>query len=92
MKITIELLNRILLINFFSIVPHYSFSCYLSFSSAIISFINFSCSFNLDFFCLVGSVPTSGVGSRAGLLCKFFIGNNMLLKLLRTFSLAINNK
>ena len=33
------------------------------------------------------SVAGSGVDSRAGILCKFFIGNNLLLKLLRTFLL-----
>ena len=45
--------------------------------------------------CLVGSVASSGVGSRVGLrvgiLSKFFIVNNLLLKLLRTFSLALND-
>ena len=43
----------------------------------------------------VGSVATSGVGSAAGsgvgILSKFFLGNNLLLKLLRTFSLVLNN-
>ena len=38
-----------------------------------------------------GSATGSGVGSRVGILSKFFIGNNLLLKLLRTFSLALNN-
>ena len=31
----------------------------------------------------------SGVGSPVGILSKFFTGNNMLLKLLRTFSLSL---
>ena len=53
--------------------------------------------FNLDLLCLVGvgSVATSGVGVGAGLrvriLSKLFIGNNLLLKLLRIFFLALNN-
>ena len=36
------------------------------------------------------SVAGSGVGSRLGILSKFFIGNNLLLKLLRTFSLVLS--
>ena len=43
----------------------------------------------------VGSVATSGVSPGAGLrvrtLSKLFIGNNLLLKLLRIFFLALNN-
>ena len=42
-----------------------------------------------------GLVATSGVvsaaGSCVGILSIFIIGNNLLLKLLRTFSLALNN-
>ena len=38
-----------------------------------------------------GSVAGSAVGSRAGILFKFFIENNLVLNLLRTFSLALNN-
>ena len=38
-----------------------------------------------------GSVVVSGVGSRVGILSKFFIGNNLPLKLLRTLSPALNN-
>ena len=38
-----------------------------------------------------GSVAGSGVGSRVGVLFKFFSGNNLLLNLLRTFSLALND-
>ena len=38
-----------------------------------------------------GSVAGSGVGSCVVILSKFFIGNNLLLKLLRAFSLALNN-
>ena len=71
------------------------------FSSFLILFKNSSRNFKEDILCLVfvfvayvgyvGSVATSGVGSRAGILSKFFIGNNLLLKLLRAFSLALNN-
>ena len=63
----------------------------MSFLLAIISFIISCCNFNLDFLCLVRSVANSGVGSRVGILSKFFIGKYLLLKLLRTFSLAVNN-
>ena len=34
----------------------------------------------------VGSIATCDVGSRVRILSKFLIGNNLLLKLLRTFS------
>ena len=37
------------------------------------------------------SVADFGVGSRVGILSEFFIGNNMLLKLLRTFPVALTN-
>ena len=46
----------------------------------------------------VGSVPTSGsvasavAGSRVGIWSKFFIGNIVLLKLLKLFSLALDKK
>ena len=71
----------------------------MSFSSAIISFINSFCGSNLDFLCLVGvaatsgvvSVATSGVGLHVGILSKFFIGKNMLLKILREFPLALKS-
>ena len=76
-------------------------SLFMSFPSVIISLINSCCNFDLYFLCLfgVGSVTGFGVGSAAGscirshvgILSKFFIGNNLLLKLLRTFSLALNN-
>ena len=67
---------------------------------AIISLINSCCNINLDFSCLFGSVAFLGVGSvasssyssRAGVLPKFLIGNNMLLNLLKIFSLALKNK
>ena len=41
----------------------------------------------------VGFVATSGsaAGSCVGISSKFFIGNKLLLKLLRTISLALNN-
>ena len=39
-----------------------------------------------------GYAAFSGVGSRVGILSKFFIGNRLQLKLFRTFSLALNNK
>ena len=38
-----------------------------------------------------GSVAGSGVGSRVGIWSTFFIGNNLFLKVLRTFSLVLNN-
>ena len=38
-----------------------------------------------------GSVAGSGVGSHVEILSKYFIRNNLLLKLLRTFSLALSN-
>ena len=46
---------------------------------------------------IAGSFPISGslfgsdVGSRVGILSIFFIGNNLLLKILKTFFLALNN-
>ena len=58
---------------------------------AIILLINSCCSSNLYFFYLVGSAAGSGFGLRVGIFSKFFIGNNLLLKLLRTLSLALNN-
>ena len=67
------------------------FSSFISFSSAIISFINSCCNFNLDFFYLVVSVAISDVGSYVGILSKFFIGNNLLLKLLKIFPLALKS-
>ena len=53
--------------------------------------INSCCNFTLYFLCLVGSVAASGVGSRVGILTKVFIENNLLLIVLRTFTLALNN-
>ena len=40
-----------------------------------------------------GSVAVSGsvAGPGVGMLSKYFVGNNLCLKLLRTFSLALNN-
>ena len=38
-----------------------------------------------------GSAASPGDGSRVGIFYKDFIRNNLLLKLLRTFSLALNN-
>ena len=38
-----------------------------------------------------GSAAGSGVGSHVGNLSKFFIAINLLLKLLTTFSLALND-
>ena len=57
--------------------------------AAVISFINFCCNFNSDFFYLVGYVASSGFGSLVGILSKFFIRNKVFWKLLRTFSLAL---
>ena len=42
-------------------------------------------------FATFGSVASAGVGTRIGTLSKLFIGNNLLLKPLRTFSLALSN-
>ena len=68
-------------------------SSFISFSSAITSFTKSYCSLYLDFFFrFVGSVASSGVGSHVGILSKFFIGNSLLLKLLKNFSLALNDK
>ena len=80
------------------------FSKYLLFyilSSFLISFQNFSQNCNEDILRLVfafvgsfatsGSVPGTAAGSGVEILSKFFIGNNLILKLLRTFSLALNN-
>ena len=39
----------------------------------------------------VVSIDNSGVGSCVEILSKLFIENNLLLKLLRTFSLAFKN-
>ena len=74
---------------------------YIYIFSFLISFKKFSHNFNEDIsrllFAFVGSVAGSGsvvgfvVSTRVGILSKFFIGNNQFLKLLRTFSLALNN-
>ena len=71
---------------------------FIFFSSFLILFKNSSLNFNEDilhlvfaFAAFVGSVATSGVGSRVVILSKYFIGNNRLLKLLKTFSLALSN-
>ena len=62
---------------------------------AIISFINSCWNFTLDFLCLVGSFASSAVGSGVGfhlrVLSNFFLQNSLLLNLLRTFSLELNN-
>ena len=42
-------------------------------------------------FATFGSVAVPRVASRVGILSKFFIGNNLLLKLFKSFSLALNN-
>ena len=66
---------------------------------------NFILNFNLAFLCLVGvasvanfgvgsataSAAFSGFGSRDEIFSKFFIGNYLFLKLLRTFPLPLNN-
>ena len=59
------------------------------FFSAIILFIISCCNFYLDFLCLVNSGASFGVGSFIEILSKFFIKNNLLLMLLRTFSHAL---
>ena len=68
----------------------------------IISFKNYSRNFNRDTSCLVldfvafavsgtGWNADSNVASQIGILCKTLIGNNLLLNLLRTFSLALKS-
>ena len=66
------------------------------FLSFLISFKNFSLNsyenilwLVLAFVAFVGSVAASGVGLCVGNLCKLCIGNNQLLKLLRTFSVTL---
>ena len=73
------------------------------FSSFLISFKNFSHNsyenilwLVFAFVAFVGSVATSGSVAASGVglcvfygLCKFCIGNNQLLKLLRTFSVTL---
>ena len=66
-------------------------SSFISFLLTIISFMNSCRNFNLEFLWLVSFFASSGVGSRVEILSKFFIGNSMFLKLLRTFSPAGNN-
>ena len=46
---------------------------FISFLSAIISSIDSCCNFNLDFFFLVASVASSGVGLCVGVLSKFLL-------------------
>ena len=46
-------------------------SLFICLSSAIISLISSCCNFKLDVLSLVGSVATSGVGLRVGILSKF---------------------
>ena len=67
--------------------------------------LNFLCNFNLDVLCLVrsgagggsgagsgdGSATDSGAGSRSGVGFLSFISNIPLLKLLRTFGIALKN-
>ena len=72
----------------YSYINSKSISSLISFSSAIISFMNSCYNLNLDSLCLVGSGASSGLGSRIEILSKFFIGNNLLLKLLRNVSFA----
>ena len=74
------------------------------FSSFLISFKNVSRNYYENILWLIfpfvtfvgsvatsGSVAASGVGLRVGNLSNFCIGNNQLLKLLRTFSLTLSN-
>ena len=69
---------------------------------SVFAFVAFVCSIGLlvllilliffvDAVSKYGSVAGSGVGSRVGVLSKFFIGKNLYLRLLKTFSLALNN-
>ena len=52
----------------------------------VFAFIAFVCSV-----ATAVSVAGCGVGSLVGILSGFFIGNNLLLIVLRTFSIALNN-
>ena len=82
-----------------------SICSFIIFSSFLISFKKFSRNFNEDIlrlvfacFAYVGSAATFGVSSavtssvvsRVGILSRFFIGDNLLLKL-RTFSLTLKS-
>ena len=66
----------------------------LAFLSVIISSLTFLCYFISDVLCLVRSAAGSGIhsGVDTGLeiLSTFFIGNILLLKLLRTFFCCTN--
>ena len=53
---------------------------FIFFLSAIISFKNSSCNFNLDFFYLGCSVVSSGIGALVGILSNFFTGNICFFK------------
>ena len=73
---------------------------YLKYFQNILSFVSFSLArffpqvifaFWLRCLVLVHSLVGFSIDSRTGILSNFFIGNNLLLKLLRTFSLALNN-
>ena len=83
---------------------YWNICSFIFFSSFLISFENSSRNFNgnilrlfFAFVAFLGSVATSGfvagsgVGWRVGTLSKYFVWNNMLLKLSRIFSLALNN-
>ena len=67
------------------------------FSSFLILFKNSLHNFNEDplhlIYAFVFFVATSGsvAGPVVGMLSKYFVGNNLRLKLLRTFSLSVNN-
>ena len=75
--------------------------CSIIFFLILILFSNSGDNFNEDVLHLVfafvvcvasassASVATSCVGLCVGILSKYYIGNNLLLKLLRTFSLAL---
>ena len=57
--------------------------------SDTISLINFCCNFHLDLLRLGGSVASPDVSSGVEIVQNIFIANNLLLKLLRTFYLAL---
>ena len=61
--------------------------------AAFVAFVNFAATFGsvAGYFSTSCSVAGFDVGSSVGILFKFVIGNNLLLKLLKTFPFALNN-
>ena len=57
----------------------------------IINIFLVSCDFIHNFLCSVGSGASFGVGLVVKISAQFFIGNNLLSNLLRTFSLVLKS-